>query len=1651
MPENYTLYKSIFLHAAYAVLISNAEHFILECNVAAQEMFGFEAHELVGKHKTDLIVIDKELGYEFDDNNFHNKKKPIRAVAFRKNGEQFPISFSSFVFEDNLCCFINDISEELAQEKQQERTIEILQETNRIARVGGYEVDIESGKAIWTNETKEIHELPLDYEPVLEEAILFYKEGEVRDTITKLVQKAIEHGTPYSVELPLTTASGNERWIKATGNTEFKDGKCVRLYGIVQDIHEAKTLQNELSKEKNLLRTLIDNLPNAIFVKDNLGRKLIANKADLKNLRKETEEEVIGKTDIELFEPVFSHLGYERDVKVIKTGKPSVNDFEIFYDKNGVKSYNLTSKFPLFDVDGSVKGLVGISTNITEQKILEERLGLIDFAFKYSAISIFLLKKDATFYDFNETAHNTLGYTRDELMALRVEDINPEYNLKDWPIHWETLKENKTLVFTSVERKKDGSLIDVEIKANMINYGDKEINCAFVTDITEKKRAEAELAKSYERYAYALKATSDVIWDVDLKANTIFFSDAFETCFGHKVSANEDANHNVWVQNVHPDDLAEVLEESNNAIANNKEVWEHEYRLRKADGTYAYVIDKGFVVRDVNGNAVRLAGAIRDITQQKEAAITLQKSNERFEYATLATSDLIWESDLTTKEVFFSKNFELLFGYSIDELQTTESNTWRKNIHPDDYERMVSLRNKMLESSADKWDDEYRFRKANGEYAWIIDKTLIIRDGNGIPKRLIGAVRDITHQKEAEITLQKSNERYEYATLATSDMIWESDLITNNVFFSKNIELLFGYTINEKQTTELNVWKKNIHPDDIEKIRQKRILMLKTHEDKWDDEYRFKKANGEYAWVLDKTLIIRDEKGKPVKLVGAIRDITNRKEGEINLQRSIERYGYATLATSDAIWEADLEKDLLFLSDNYTLIFGHKAGIYPNSDNNEWINHVHPADLLQVQETVKKVIEGKENKWENEYRLLNGNGSYSIVLNRGFVVRDNEGKAIRLVGAMRDITEKRKEEERLKLLETVITSSTDAIVITNAGQNGEKDFSIIYVNEAFTAITGYSLEEVIGKTPEILQGELSDKNELDKIISAIRNKQACEVDIINYKKDGTPFWSNVSIVPVANESGQFTHWVSIQKDITVRKETEKAFAEMAALQRSILDSANLAIISTDTTGCIKSFNEGAKTMLGYTAKEVVGVHSPSLFHDTNEIIERANELTIELGRVVKPGFDVFVAKAKIGISTETEWTYIHKNKSRFPVSLSLTSLHDADGSVIGYLGIAKDITYEKQMQEELKLSYETLEETVNELTQKQFAIDQHAVVSITDIDGNIIYVNDSFCNINKYTREELIGQNHRIIKSGVHPTEVFEEMYQTISNGKVWKGDLCNKAKDGSNYWVSNTIIPYLDPKTNKPLRYVSIRTDITDKKLAEIEREKLLEELTTNNKELKQFSYITSHNLRAPLTNLLSICNLIKADSIPDPLTKRLVEGFKRSTFDLNETLNDLISILIIKENTNLPTAVIRFDETLEKIISSISKSIEKSGTLIYSDFFNAQCINFNPAYLESIFLNLITNSIKYCKPGVFPIIKISTSINEDGTTKMIFSDNGIGMDMERVKNKIFGLYQRFHTNSDSKGIGLYLIYSQIVALGGKIDFYSEVNIGTTFTLTFK
>jgi PAS domain S-box-containing protein len=284
--------------------------------------------------------------------------------------------------------------------------------------------------------------------------------------------------------------------------------------------------------------------------------------------------------------------------------------------------------------------------------------------------------------------------------------------------------------------------------------------------------------------------------------------------------------------------------------------------------------------------------------------------------------------------------------------------------------------------------------------------------------------------------------------------------------------------------------------------------------------------------------------------------------------------------------------------------------------------------------------------------------------------------------------------------------------------------------------------------------------------------------------------------------------------VNIDNRRKEALQKTRALRDSMFKSANFSSIATDAKGVVQLFNVGAERMLGYTAAEVVDKITPADISDPQEVIARAAALSVELETPITPGFEALVFKASRGIEDIYELTYIRKDGSRFPAVVSVTALRDAQDIIIGYLLIGTDNTMRKRAEERVIAS-------LQEVSDLKTALDEHASVAITTPRGSITYVNDKFCETSKYSRNELFGQDHRIVNSGYHSKEFIGELWTTINGGQVWKGELRNRAKDGTIYWADTTIVPFLDAE-GRPYQYVAIRADITARKQVEEERTKL-------------------------------------------------------------------------------------------------------------------------------------------------------------------------------------------------------------------------------------
>jgi PAS domain S-box-containing protein len=410
-------------------------------------------------------------------------------------------------------------------------------------------------------------------------------------------------------------------------------------------------------------------------------------------------------------------------------------------------------------------------------------------------------------------------------------------------------------------------------------------------------------------------------------------------------------------------------------------------------------------------------------------------------------------------------------------------------------------------------------------------------------------------------------------------------------------------------------------------------------------------------------------------------------------------------------------------------------------------------------------------------------------------------------------------------------------------------------------------------------------------------------------------------------------------------------------------------------------------------------------------------------------------KDRIATVFENEFTFPDGTNEWFELSIQPVP----EGVFI----LSMDITERKKAENNLLKS-------LKEISDYKYAIDESSIVAFTDQKGIITHVNDNFCKISKYSREELIGRDHRIINSGHHPKEFIRNLWVTIANGEIWRGEIKNRAKDGTVYWVDTTIVPFL--KTDgKPFQYLAIRSDITQRKEAEEELlklnqdlEKRTADLQASNTELERFAYVASHDLQEPLRMVGSFLNLLEEEM--DGQLNESSKEYIHFAVDGADRMKTLIQALLQYSRigtNNEDFSATDLNEVMQFTIRVLEEDIQKTHAIITVN--PMPVIIANKTLISQLFKNLIGNSLKY-HDGKPPEIEVGFTEEPD---KYIFfvKDNGIGIDT-KFFDKIFIIFQRLHNRNEysGTGIGLAICKKIVETHKGKIWLESEPGIGSTF-----
>jgi len=514
----------------------------------------------------------------------------------------------------------------------------------------------------------------------------------------------------------------------------------------------------------------------------------------------------------------------------------------------------------------------------------------------------------------------------------------------------------------------------------------------------------------------------------------------------------------------------------------------------------------------------------------------------------------------------------------------------------------------------------------------------------------------------------------------------------------------------------------------------------------------------------------------------------------------------------------------------------------------------------------------------------------------------------------------------------------------------------------------------------------------------------------------------------------------LRRSLSARQKAADVIADQGERLRTTLASIGDAVITTDLDGRVTNMNAVGEALTKWTTTEAMGQPLDAVFRIVNETSRKTVENPVT--RALREGVIV-------GLANHT--VLIGKDGTERPIDDSAAPIRCKDGEVVGCVLVFRDITERKRDEVALAAAF-------RESADLKAALDEHAIVATTDAQGKITFVNDKFCAISKYPREELLGQDHRIINSGHHPKAFFRDLWSTIAQGRPWHGEIKNKAKDGSYYWVETTIVPLLNEE-GKPAQYVAIRTEITARKEAEEKLRQIAADLSESDRRKGEFLAMLSHELRNPLAPIRNMLQVIKLKGDDKNAVANASQVIERQVGQMVRLVDDLLDISRLsrgkielrKERIDLASIIQQAEEAAsphcqnmnhELTVTLPSRPVEVNG---------------DPVRLIQVVSNLLTNACKFTDAGGriwLSVERVGEDVGEGVAEQAVIRvrDNGMGISAANLP-RLFQIFMQADTSIDRPfgglGIGLALVKNLVEMHGGTVQVQSEgIGRGSEFVV---
>lgn len=1162
-------------------------------------------------------------------------------------------------------------------------------------------------------------------------------------------------------------------------------------------------------------------------------------------------------------------------------------------------------------------------------------------------------------------------------------------------------------------------------------------------NITDLKETEQQLRAEQQFSENITNIMPDWVMVVDFKNRRFSYHNLPDSILGF--TKEEITNpFELLINKLHPDDQdipGHFLNQLNELKSG--EVAEKQFRLQHKDGQWLSFYERARVIsRDESGNVKEYLAVIQDITPIQETQIALQHSENILKATINALPDLKFRlrKDGTYLDFYQSDN-ETITPYAPASIiiGNRVQNVMPEGLGPTFLEK---IKEAIQESAVKIHEYEINIPGRGMEY----------REARFSPinkEEVISVVRNISERKRTEKALKESQERYLNFIKHSHDGIYYMNCgkpISVHLSFDEMAVLFYENAYIE----ECNEAMARMYGITVENLRGTTAITLHSGEHFEENKESFKDlikngfrisdaetiepdADGNFKYFLNNAVgVIENE--HLVGFWGTQIDITARKQAEKALRKSEE---WATLifnSTSDLMFLLSVEPDEIYRGVRVNPAYLKLMGM-----TNEQVIGKTPQEILSEKEAAFVVNHYKEAiqlKYSISYEETIRLDNKTIIVETSLTpIFGENGVCTYLLGVARDITERKKEEAHLKLLESVITNANDAILITEGEPFDLPGPRILYVNPAFTKMTGYSAEEVIGKTPRLLQGLKSDRAELNRLRKAFENWESCTIETINYKKNGEEFWVNFTVVPVADEKGWFTHWVSVQRDTTERKGAEEYLRLNEERWKFAIEGSNDGMWDWNVVTNKVYFSARWKEMLGFAEHEI---------QDTLE----------EWSKRVHPDDMDWINHNLQKTFSDTSHIYIIEHRLlckdgtyKWIMARGKVLVWNADGTPARMVGTHTDISERKRAENDLQESRSLLKAIIDALPDLKFRVNKEGLF--------LDYYESDYENESPMIPPaEFIGKNfYEILPSFVAETGL-SSINRAIEQRRVDTFEYFIPMSEEISYYEGR-VSPFGGEEA-----IVAVR-NITVQKKAEIALQEKLRELDEKNKQLTQyidsnfqlehFAYIASHDLREPIRTVHSFAQLLKKkyEYLLDQDGIKSLNFIIYGAVNMNQLIDDLLTYSRVSSEAHVIQTL-----SLEKLLTDVTDSLtsfikEKDASIHIKEI--PLVIQANFMKIKQLFQNLITNAIKFHHPEKKPIVYIS-GIEQEEHWLFEVKDNGIGVP-DNMRETIFQLFKKIHYQPEhhGTGIGLALCKRIVDNHEGEIWVESQPGVGSSFYFTIK